>query len=89
MIGHAKKGYPPAGVIPLGYRYIKHNGKGGHYDIAPEEALLVQDIFRWYVQDGQSMHAIAVRLIRGAYPRRGNGVGKAHNARAPWGDGMS
>ena len=68
LMGRAKEGYPPAGVIPLGYRYVKHDGKGGHCDIAPEEALLVQDIFRWYVQDGQSMHAIAVRLIQGGLP---------------------
>ena len=81
LIGRAKEGYPPAGVIPLGYRYVKHDGKGGHYDIAPEEALLVQDIFRWYVQDGQSMHAIAVRLIQGGIPTpwewRGKGTQRA------------
>jgi len=80
--GRAKEDYPSASVIPLGYRYVKHDGKGGHYVIAPEEARLVQDIFQWYVQESISMHAIAVRLIQMGIPTpwewRGKGAQRVH-----------
>jgi len=75
--GRAKEGYPPASGVPLGYRYVKHAGKGGHYEIEPEEAALVHDIFRWYVEDGMSMHAIAVRLIQEGVPTPWAWRGKA------------
>jgi site-specific DNA recombinase len=75
--GRAKEGYPPASGVPLGYRYIKHASKGGHYETEPEEAALVRDIFRWYVEDGMSMHAIVGRLIQENVPTPWAWRGKA------------
>lgn len=57
MRGRAKAGRPPGGRVPLGYR-----STGTVYEIHPEEAALVEQIFRHYVYDGLSLNAIAKRL---------------------------
>jgi len=54
-VGRAKAGYPPASRIPLGYRYVKHDGKGGHYEIDADDAVLVREIFTLYVHEGYSL----------------------------------
>src|SRR5262245_18128706 len=68
LVGRVKAGYVPGGRHPLGYRYVKHVDKGGHYEVDPEDAALVQQIFAWYVQDGLSGEAIAERLTREGVP---------------------
>jgi site-specific DNA recombinase len=64
LIGRAKAGYPPGGRVPLGYTYVKHVGKGGHYEIDEAGAATVRYIFHLYVEEGLSMEAIAERLTR-------------------------
>jgi len=66
--GRAKAGFVPGGTAPLGYPYVKHASKGGHYEICPEEATLVQRIFQMYVQSGFSINAIAQQLTRERIP---------------------
>ena len=61
-IGRAK-----AGQVNVGYRrpygYIYRGGKHtGQLEIVPEEARVVRDIYRWYVEDGLSLYKIAIRL---------------------------
>jgi site-specific DNA recombinase len=60
-LGRAKAGSVPSGLRPFGYRYVK-DAKGAHYEIDPEEAALVQRIFRLYVEGGRSVEAIAALL---------------------------
>src|SRR5262249_19227807 len=52
--GRAQAGYVTFGGRTLGYVYVKHAGKGAHYEVHPEEAALVQRIFRLCVEDGLS-----------------------------------
>jgi site-specific DNA recombinase len=74
--GRAQAGYPPASVVPLGYRYVKQV-KGGLYVIDEEEAALVRRIFSLYVDAGYSTKAIAQLLTKERVPtqrdRRGKG----------------
>ncbi len=60
--GRAQAGHVPYGRRTFGYRYVKHGEKGAHYDVDPEEAALVQRIFRLCVTEGLSVYAIAERL---------------------------
>lgn len=46
--------------------------RGGCYRVDPEEAALVQRIFRLYVQDGLSLYAIAAHLTREGIPTQGD-----------------
>jgi site-specific DNA recombinase len=62
--GRAKAGHVPYGRRTLGYVYVKHASKGAHYEVHPEEAALVQRIFRLCVEDGHSVYAIAALLTR-------------------------
>jgi site-specific DNA recombinase len=64
----AQEGYVPSGQQPYGYLYVKHADKGAHYEIQPEEAALVQRIFRLCVDDGLSAYAIAALLTREGLP---------------------
>jgi site-specific DNA recombinase len=66
----AKEGYPPASRVPLGYRYVKHEKKGGHYDIDPEEAALVREIFTLYVHGAYSLNQLARLLTERGVPHR-------------------
>jgi DNA invertase Pin-like site-specific DNA recombinase len=63
-----RRGRAQAGVpfqrSPLGYRYVPTEKKKGHYEIDPEEAALVLQIFQWYVTDGLTIEQIAIRLNR-------------------------
>jgi hypothetical protein len=46
-----------------GYVYIpKREKDGGRFDIAPDQARVVKQVFDWYAHDGLSMYAIAQRL---------------------------
>ena len=47
---------------------MKHNDKGAHYEVHPEEAALVQRIFRLYVEGGRSVEAIAALLTAEGIP---------------------
>src|SRR5712691_2470172 len=60
--GRAQAGHVPYGRRTFGYRYVKHGEKGAHYEVDPEEAALVQRIFRLCVTEGLSVYAIAERL---------------------------
>src|SRR5262249_23512448 len=53
----AQAGRPPGGAVPLGYRYT-----GGAFEVVPEEAALVQQIFTMYTKDAMSINAIAKHL---------------------------
>jgi site-specific DNA recombinase len=61
-VGRAKAGYPPASRVSMGYRYIKHEKKGGHYEIDPEGAAIVRQLFELYVHGGYSLNQLA-RLL--------------------------
>ena len=71
-IGRAKAGFVPSGRRTLGYTYVKHPEKGAHYEAYPEEALLVQRIFRLYVEGGRSLEAIAALLTVEGVPTPGD-----------------
>src|SRR5438445_438128 len=60
--GRAQAGHVPYGHRTFGYRYVKHGEKGAHYEVDPEEAALVQRIFRLCGTEGLSVYAIAERL---------------------------
>jgi site-specific DNA recombinase len=62
--GRAQAGHATYGRRTLGYLYVKHEGKGAHYEVHPQEAALVQRIFRLCVEDGYSVYAIAELLTR-------------------------
>ena len=55
--GRAQAGRPPGGRSPLGYITT---AKG--YEVQPDEAAIVQRIFRLYVENGLSQRAIAALL---------------------------
>jgi len=62
-LGRAKAGYPPASRIPLGYRYVKHDGKGGHYEIDADSASVVRQLFESYVYQGYSLKRSSAKVI--------------------------
>src|SRR5262249_1366472 len=66
--GRAQAGHVPPGRRTLGYTYVKHPGKGAHYEVDPEEAALVRRIFRLYVDGGRSLEAIAALLTAEGIP---------------------
>jgi site-specific DNA recombinase len=66
--GRAQAGHVPYGRRTFGYLYVKHADKGAHYEVHPEEAALVQRVFRLYVEGGRSVEAIAVLLTREGIP---------------------
>ena len=66
--GRAQAGHVPYGRRPYGYRYIKHAGKGAHYEIDPDEATVVQRIFRLYLDAGLASERIAERLTKERIP---------------------
>jgi site-specific DNA recombinase len=66
--GRAQAGHVPGSRRTLGYIYVKHNDKGAHYEVRPEEAALVQRIFRLYVEGGRAIHAIAALLTAEGIP---------------------
>ena len=66
--GRAQAGHVPYGRRTLGYTYVKHAGKGAHYEVHPEEAALVQRIFQLYVEGERSTEGIAALLTREGIP---------------------
>jgi site-specific DNA recombinase len=56
---------------PYGYRYIGGDRKG-RLERDPDEAPIVQRIFRWYVDDGLTTYEIAKRLHAEQIPTRGD-----------------
>jgi site-specific DNA recombinase len=67
-LGRAKEGYPPAGRVALGYRYVKHEKKGGHYEIDPDGAAIVRQLFELYVHGGYSLNKLARHLTERGVP---------------------
>ena len=67
-VGRAKAGHVPGGQYTLGYVYVKYPMKGAAYEVDPEEAALVQRIFRFYVPEGWSQQDIAIQLTRENIP---------------------
>ncbi len=84
LVGRGKAGFPPGGTISLGYTYVKHADKGGHYEVHPEEAAVVARIFRLYVTEGWSLKAIAAQLSAEHVPTRADrsptGAGRKYGA---------
>jgi site-specific DNA recombinase len=66
--GRAQAGHVPGGRRTFGYTYVKHAGKGAHYEVAPEEAALVERIFRLYAEGGHSLHTLAGLLTSEGVP---------------------
>jgi site-specific DNA recombinase len=64
--GRAQAGRPPGGRPPLGYITT---AKG--YEVQPDEAAIVQRIFRLYVENGLSQRAIAALLTAEGVPPPG------------------
>ena len=60
------------GHAPFGYRYVtKHAGDGAaRYDIVPEEARIVRDLFRWVALEGLSLKGVTRRLAEHGVPTR-------------------
>jgi len=58
------------GSVPYGYRYIRKRDGGGlaRYDIDPEQARVVRQIFAWVVQQRLSLSAVARRLQQQGVP---------------------
>lgn len=57
------------GQRTFGYRYVKADGGApARYEIIPEEADVIRDIFRWYTEDGQSLRKIAALLQERGIP---------------------
>ncbi len=65
------------GHAPYGYRYIsKHEGDGeARYDIVPEEARLMRDLFAWVGLEGLTLQAVVRRLAEQGVPTR-KGLGR-------------
>src|SRR5262249_40347369 len=66
--GRAQAGHVPYGRRTLGYIYVKHTDKGPHYEVHPEEAALVQRIFRLYIENDFSIERLAALLTREGIP---------------------
>lgn len=60
------------GSAPFGYRYVaRTSGEPAYFEVIPEEAALVQQIFRWVTVEQASLGAVARRLdALEARPRR-------------------
>ncbi|MDP2955493.1 MAG: recombinase family protein [Longimicrobiales bacterium] len=59
----ARMGELAPGNLPYGYRRAaKRHGGDGQIEIDEEEAVLVRQVFEWYVEEGVSIHAVATRL---------------------------
>src|SRR5262245_24430432 len=60
------------GQAPYGYRYVrKHEGGGeARYEVVPDEARVVRDLFRWVGLEGLSLAAVARRLAEQGVPTR-------------------
>ncbi len=60
------------GQAPYGYRYVtRQEGNGeARYEVVPEEARVVRDLFRWVGVEGLSLHAAARRLTEQGIPTR-------------------
>src|SRR5262245_57732958 len=56
--GRAQAGYVPYGRRTFGYTYVRNDDKGARYEIAPDEAVLVERIFHLYVHEGVAQDAI-------------------------------
>ena len=66
--GRVLAGSVPSGRRTLGYVYVKQAQKGAHYEVDPQEATLVRDIFHRYVVGGLSQEAIAAQLTHEGVP---------------------
>src|SRR5438309_305251 len=66
--GRSQAGHVPYGRRTFGYVYVKHAGKGAHYEVHPEEGALVQRIFRLYVEGGRSLKDLAALLTTEGIP---------------------
>ena len=66
--GRAQAGHVPYGRRTFGYVYVKHADKGAHYEVHPDEAALVQRIFRLYVEGGRSLKDLAALLTTEGIP---------------------
>jgi site-specific DNA recombinase len=66
--GRAQAGHVPPGRRTYGYRYVKHAGKGAHYEIHPDEAEVVRRIFRLYIESEISTERIAALLTQEGIP---------------------
>jgi site-specific DNA recombinase len=60
------------GQAPYGYRYVtRRDGHGeARYEVVPEEARVVGELFRWVGVEGLSLHAAARRLAEHGIPTR-------------------
>jgi site-specific DNA recombinase len=60
------------GHAPYGYRYVtKHDGNGeARYEIVPEEAKVVRELFRWVAVEGASLGETMRRLAAQNIPTR-------------------
>lgn len=59
---------------PFGYRYIPvSEPNGGRWEIASQEAAVVQQIFAWYTEEGWSLRKIATQLNDTGVPVRRKG----------------
>ena len=65
----AKKGFLVAKHLPYGYRFIpRSEAQRAHLEIDEEQSPIVQQIFRWLVEEGLSTRAIARRLTGSEVP---------------------
>jgi site-specific DNA recombinase len=66
---------------PYGYRYVPRHAGDGHarYEVVPEQARLVQELFRWVAVEGLSLGAVVRRLAERGLP---SATGKARWDRA-------
>jgi site-specific DNA recombinase len=74
---HARQGQVSAlGHAPYGYRYVpKQQGDGeARYDLVPEEARVVREMFHWVGVEGLSLGGVVRRLTEQNVPTRSGGT---------------
>jgi len=56
---------------PYGYRYIKKTeSSAAYYEVLEEQAVIVRNVYAWYIEEGISIGAIARRLNEQEVPTR-------------------
>ncbi|MFW6195385.1 MAG: recombinase family protein [Chloroflexota bacterium] len=69
---HARQGAIVGKVRVYGYRFVpRSENKRVHLEIDEEEAAVVRQMYRWLVEDGLSLRAIAMRLTDRGIPTPG------------------
>ncbi len=78
LVARAKQGLWPGGMPPLGYDLVEQR-----LVVNPEEAQLVERIFRMYVEQQLTVIQICTRLFQEGVPTKWQRLGTKHTRRQP------